>query len=165
MHLRNRRRLRAFLQHHTTLVLATADAGGSPWASTLFYVADPDLGLTFVSMPQSRHALNLAARPYAAAAVNTQHTHWRTVLGVQVEGETTLLGDERRERALRQFSARFPWLRDLRRSRDPDERAIGESLAAANVYRLAPNRLVLIDNARGFATAQTMLVGETLDRA
>jgi uncharacterized protein YhbP (UPF0306 family) len=54
---------------HRYLVLATADAAGSPWASPVFYAADGEHRLLWVSSPDSRHSRNIAERPEVAITV------------------------------------------------------------------------------------------------
>lgn len=151
-----RDRVRRLLAQHTTLVLATAGEDGAPWACALFYALDEDgLSPLVVSSAGSRHAANLAARPSAAAAVNAQHDEWRTIEGVQLEGPVELLAGDARARALARYLERFPWLGALDAD-DAAERRIREHLAAADVYRLRPERLVLVENARGFGVRQVI---------
>lgn len=155
-----RDRVRRLLAQHTTLVLATSGEDGEPWACALFYALDEDgLSPLVVSAPGSRHAANIAARPRAAAAVNAQHDAWRTVEGVQLEGPVARLAGDERAAALERYVARFPWLAALDAG-DASERRIGERLAAADVYRLRPERLVLVENARGFGVRQVVDVSE-----
>lgn len=155
-----RDRVRRLLAQHTTLVLATASEDGVPWACALFYALDEDgLSPLVVSSPGSRHAANLAARPSAAAAVNAQHDEWRTVEGVQLEGRVERLAGDERAAALDRYVTRFTWLGDLDTG-DPSERRIGERLAAADIYRMRPERLVLVENTRGFGVREVVDVSD-----
>lgn len=153
-------RVRAFLAGHTTMVLATAGADGSWAAAVLYAVADDaeGLGCVFVSSPESRHGRDIGARG-PAAAVNAQHESWRTIRGVQLEGEVTALDGELRLEALLALVERFPWLSDMASSADEQERRIAERLTASTVYRLAPRRAVLIDNERGFGSREELELG------
>ena len=49
-------RVRAFLAEHTTMTLATVGPSGEPQAAAVFYVADEQLNLFFLSSPTSRHS-------------------------------------------------------------------------------------------------------------
>jgi hypothetical protein len=52
------------------MTLATADAGGVPWASPVWYAPSADrTELYWVSRPQARHSRNLAARPELAIVI------------------------------------------------------------------------------------------------
>jgi hypothetical protein len=51
------------------LVLSTADAAGTPWATPVFFAPLGADRFCWVSSPDSRHSRNIAARPTVAAAV------------------------------------------------------------------------------------------------
>jgi hypothetical protein len=56
-------RARAIIDDNSYMTLATADEGGVPWASPVWY-ASPDYRVFFwVSRPEARHSRNLAGRP------------------------------------------------------------------------------------------------------
>jgi uncharacterized protein YhbP (UPF0306 family) len=57
------------LGHHHYLVLATADAAGDPWATPVFFAADGESRLLWVSSPDSRHSRNIADYPEVAITV------------------------------------------------------------------------------------------------
>jgi hypothetical protein len=50
------------------VVLATADADGSPWSSPVWFATDDYRELFWVSHPRARHSENIAARPRIAMA-------------------------------------------------------------------------------------------------
>ena len=54
------------LAQHRYLVLGTADDDGRPWVTPVFYVADGEHRLLWVSAPDSRHSRNIAACPEVA---------------------------------------------------------------------------------------------------
>ena len=76
----------AFLASYSTLVLATRSEAGQPLAAPLFFVADEELTLYFVSGAKSRHSLNLSHENRAAAAVFAEAWDWGEIAGVQLEG-------------------------------------------------------------------------------
>ena len=51
------------------LTLATADAGGSPWVSPVFYVAAENKHFYWVSSPEARHSRNLAEQPEVSMVI------------------------------------------------------------------------------------------------
>ena len=153
----DKRRLRSFLGHHTTLVLATADDCAIPWACPVFFAVDPELGVTFVSPPGSRHATNLAVRPWASAAIVGQHTHWRSVVGVQLEGPAALLQGSDRRDGLSRYMARFRWIAERAASGDRAAEATLARFSSGNVYRITPMRVVLVDGAQGLDAREIAL--------
>jgi diguanylate cyclase (GGDEF)-like protein len=54
---------RAIIDGNSYLVLGTADAGGSAWASPVWFATDDGRDFYWVSSPQARHSRNLAVRP------------------------------------------------------------------------------------------------------
>jgi hypothetical protein len=54
---------RAIIGGNPYMVLGTADAGGSAWASPVWFAADDGRNFYWVSSPQARHSRNLAVRP------------------------------------------------------------------------------------------------------
>lgn len=60
---------RAVLDGNSYVVLATADAGGVPWASPVWFTHEGYRELYWVSAPDARHSRNLAARPGLAMVV------------------------------------------------------------------------------------------------
>ena len=70
-------RARRMLAQNQYLTLATADASGRPWATTVWYAARQrtqpaealDLELVWLSHPGSQHSRNLAARPEVGLSI------------------------------------------------------------------------------------------------
>lgn len=60
---------RAILDAGSYVVLATADAGGVPWASPVWFAMEAYPELYWVSYPGARHSQNIAARPQIAMVV------------------------------------------------------------------------------------------------
>ena len=60
---------RAILDAGNYVVLATADAGGMPWASPVWFAKEDYRELYWVSYPGARHSQNIAARPQIAMVV------------------------------------------------------------------------------------------------
>jgi uncharacterized protein len=156
-------RVVAFLADHHVLSLATC-ADGDLWAANVFY-ATSNLDLVFVSSPHARHSGHLDRCPRVAATIHSDHTDWRDIRGIQLEGTATRLGRDVVGPALDTYLARFPWARDFLQTgtvssppsagEGPDAPAlvsmvVGGREVSVAVYRLRPARLLLLDNRLGF---------------
>lgn len=60
---------RAVLDANSFVTLATADAGGHPWATPVWFATEDYRQLYWVSSPDARHSRNLAVRPELAMTV------------------------------------------------------------------------------------------------
>ena len=54
---------RAIIDGNRYMVLGTADGGGRPWVSPVYYAPSGYSELHWVSSPEAQHSRNLAARP------------------------------------------------------------------------------------------------------
>lgn len=130
-------RIRALLARETTLTLATVGIGGEPAAAALFYYADEELNLYWLSSRGSRHSVNLRLHPRAAVTVQPAAADWRAICGVQMEGLAGELAES--EPVLTTYCARF---------------GLGPELmpvvAASTVYVFRPDWVRYLDNARSF---------------
>ena len=61
------------LAQHRYVVLGTADEQGHPWVTPVFYAADGEHRIVWVSTPDSRHSRNIGARPEVALTVFDSH--------------------------------------------------------------------------------------------
>ncbi len=132
-----------FLTAHHVMTLATQGTGG-PWAAAVFYAPDGD-DLVFLSSPSSRHCTDLAADPRCAATIHPETLDWRSIQGIQLEGQVDELTGEDRARAQQLYAERFPFVRP-----GGAPAAIAVALARVRWYRLRIAHLHFIDNARGF---------------
>ena len=138
-------RVLALLGEHHVMTLATVGADG-PWAAAVFYAHD-DLRLYFLSAPTSRHAVNLAAEPRAAATIQRDYDDWPGIRGLQLAGTVRQVAaaDEARVRTL--YQQRYP----LVGGGAGVPRAIMEALNKIRWYEFVPEDIYLIDNRLGFA--------------
>ena len=136
----------AFLAAHSTLTLATVDAGGQPMAASLFFVSDGELRLYWVSSPGSRHSQNLARQPLAAVTIHNETWSWTEIAGVQMQGEARPLppGPEQ-QAALALYLAKFPFAAQF-----------ASELARSDVFCFVPAWVRRIDNGRGFGHRQEL---------
>lgn len=145
-----------YLASHHVATLATAGAG-RPWAAAVFY-ASRDLTLYFVSDPASRHCRNLHDHPTAAVAIHENYDDWRQIQGVQLEGTVDAVPANELPGALRAYSAKFPFVKEMLTPQGLF-RVRGRTLTA-RFYRLSPMRILLLDNRRGFGHREELSVSQ-----
>lgn len=144
-------RIAAFLDAHHVMSLATAGPQG-PHAANVFYARD-DFVLVWVSDPNSRHSLELASDSRVAATVAPDYFDFGDIRGVQISGRARVIAaasESAKARVL--LEARYPFLRQL--AAGPP--ALQEAYGRVQFYRLEPERMVLIDNSRGFGHKDTI---------
>jgi len=96
------------LRQQTTLTLATTGEDGAACATPLFYLADEELSLYWLSSASSQHSLNLKRMPQAAAAVYGNAASWREIRGVQMRGAVSIVAEpERRQLLVKAYCERF----------------------------------------------------------
>ncbi|WP_119068972.1 pyridoxamine 5'-phosphate oxidase family protein [Aggregatilinea lenta] len=138
--------LTEFMAGQSTLVLATTgEQDGRPQATPLFFAADEEFNLYWVSSPDSRHSTNIADWDVAEAAIFVQTWDWTGIKGVQLAGNAEAVADdEERARALSIYKAKFPFVND--RFEDVIEDSI--------LYVLRPSWVRWLDNERHFGYRQ-----------
>jgi hypothetical protein len=60
---------RSIVDSNLYMVLGTVDESGRPWVSPVYYAPDGYTELFWVSSPEVRHSLNIAARPEVSIVV------------------------------------------------------------------------------------------------
>jgi len=146
----DRAAIRQLLEAHNTLTLATAFEN-RPWAASLFFASDDDLNLYFVSDHRTRHALNIEDGGNVVATVNADCALWAEVKGLQIEGTAGKVTGLARAKALRVYLGKFHDVRALFEApQSDDEETIAQRLRAANMYKLEPRWVRLIDNSKWF---------------
>lgn len=133
-------RIAALLGEQTTLSLATTGESGEACVAPLFYIADAELSLYWVSSETSLHGVNLARTPLAAATIYRSVESWRQIRGVQLRGPVGKVTEpQRRAALLKTYCERFKLGRVLRLA-----------LQQSTLYRLEPEFLRYIDNSTVF---------------
>jgi nitroimidazol reductase NimA-like FMN-containing flavoprotein (pyridoxamine 5'-phosphate oxidase superfamily) len=64
---------RTVVDSNRFMTLATADGGGAPWASPVWYAPNEYREFYWVSKPGARHSLNLMVRPELAIVIFDSH--------------------------------------------------------------------------------------------
>lgn len=84
----------ALLHSQNTLTLSTCDEAGWPQATPLFYLADADLRLYWLSSANSEHSRHVVREPRVAAAVYREAASWKEIRGVQMRGAAAVVTDK-----------------------------------------------------------------------
>jgi uncharacterized protein YhbP (UPF0306 family) len=141
----------SFLDAHHVMSLATAGADG-PHAVNLFYARD-GFALVWVSERTSRHSLHLEHDPRVAITIAPDYLDFREARGLQIVGHARRITDPgERAAARRCLEACYPFLKMTTET----PQAVRDAYDRAEFYRLDPVRMVMIDNARGFAAKETL---------
>ena len=142
--------IRRMLEAHNTITLATC-CDGEPWAASLFFASDKDLNLYFVSDYRTRHARDIGDGADVVATVNEDCAEWSGVKGLQIAGFAETVDGMQRMNALRHYLLKFADVKALFEApKGKDEETIAQRLKAANMYRLKPRWIRLIDNGKWF---------------
>jgi uncharacterized protein YhbP (UPF0306 family) len=150
-----RRQIVDYLQAHNTMTLATC-ADNVPWAATVFYASE-ELNLYFFSPPDSRHCANLAANAKVAVTVQEDYRDWREIKGVQLEGKVALVDSVlEKAKALAVYARKYPDA--IKLFTDPTSGVLHRAFLRVKFYRVAPERVFFIDNARGFGKRQELVL-------
>jgi uncharacterized protein len=142
-------RTMAFLDAHHVMSLATV-GGDGPHAANLFYVRD-GYALIWVSDPTSRHSRHIEERAGVAVTIARDCCDFPDVQGLQIRGRAWRIGHPQEEaRARAGLEARYPFLQRL------TEGKLRDAYHHAQLYRLEPECIVLIDNQRGFGSKEVL---------
>lgn len=153
-----RRRVLEYLRGHNVMTLATSGPEGI-WAAAVFYVND-ELDLYFLSSPKSRHGINIAANPRVAATVQEDYRDWAQIKGIQLEGAVRKLEGSEQAAAVARYGVKFALVANLAHA----PREIAAAFAKVSWYRVTPERLYFIDNARGFGHRDPLPCGQDAAR-
>jgi uncharacterized protein len=145
-------RIAAFLDAHHVMSLATVSESG-PHATNLFYARD-GYALIWVSDPTSRHSRHIEERAAVAATIARDCCDFPDVQGLQVRGRGWRISDPQEEaRARAGLEARYPFLQRL------PEGKLRNAYQRAQLYRLEPECIVLIENQCDFGSKEVLEFG------
>jgi uncharacterized protein YhbP (UPF0306 family) len=143
-------KIHSLLKECNVMSLATCE-DNTPWAASVFFVADDAFNLYFISSQSSRHSQNGATNSRIAVTINKDHSDWFTISGLQIEGSVAVSPVQERERVLALYLNKFPSLSSLRDNpSNEQEKLIVDRLMASDFYCLTPRNIRLIDNSMGF---------------
>ena len=132
----------------STMTLATASVAGEAHAAPVYFAACLSsalpLELYFFSAPDSRHALDITAKPHAAAAIYPEATSWMSIHGLQLRGAVRQLSPGAEwEAAWQVYLAKFPFTGGMK-----------DVIARNAFYSFRPSWMRLVDNRLGFGHKQ-----------
>jgi uncharacterized protein len=142
-------RIAIFLDAHHVMSLATCGPQGSH-AANLFYARD-GLSLLWVSDRRSTHSANIGLNSQVSATIAPDYGDFDEICGVQIFGTAHQLDAAERYSARELLATRYPTLQRL-----SDWPMIEHAYSSAEAHRLVPNRIIMIDNRRGFAHKETL---------
>jgi uncharacterized protein YhbP (UPF0306 family) len=109
---------RTIIDSNDYMVLATADEGGRPWASPVWYAPEEYREFFWVSSPEARHSRNLAVRPELGIVIFDSTVAVGAGQGVYMSAVADELSGEDLDRGIEIFSRRSDqrgagaWTRD-----------------------------------------------------
>src|SRR5690606_14682804 len=84
MHDRVGEKIRQYMCGDTQAMQLATVAGNQPWVCTVYFVADDELNLYWLSWPTRRHSKELMGNSKVAAAIAIKQD--QPIIGVQIEG-------------------------------------------------------------------------------
>jgi uncharacterized protein YhbP (UPF0306 family) len=105
------------------LTLSTADAGGRPWVTPVYFTPDGDRRYLWVSSPEARHSRNIADRAEVAFTIFDSTVPFGGAEAVYCAARAGRVPDDELEQAAAVFAARFDELAEYTADefRDPAE--------------------------------------------
>lgn len=143
-------RIESFLDAHHVMALATVGDTGAHAASLMY--ARKGFALYWTSDPQSRHSVHLQREARVTVTIAPDYTDFRVIRGLQISGPTRRLEGGAIEAARAVLVGRYAFLAELASG----PLALRAAFQKAAFYALAPERITLIDNARGFGHKETL---------
>ena len=139
-----------YIDDKNVMTLATQGETG-PWAAAVFFAND-EFSFYFLSSPTTRHCKNMAINPRVSATIQLDYDNWQDIKGVQMEGEVILLDGAEKAMALARYGAKFPVVSTALKS----PKDIASAMSKASWYKLVPDRLYYIDNAKGLGNREEL---------
>ena len=126
-----------FLTDSRVMQLATA-RDNSPWVASVYYVADENRSIYWVSLPDRRHSREIADNTHVAATIAVKHD--LPVIGVQVEGAVSAVTEhDEVQRVLSAYVTKHDGA-----GKDFYERFVAGT-NQHQLYKLTPTGMVLFD--------------------
>jgi hypothetical protein len=126
-----------YLLGDAKLMQVATVGGDQPWICTVFFVADDDLNVYWLSLPTRRHSREITVQQKAAAAIAVKHD--KPVTGIQIEGDAEEVTDAGViTDVMEKYTAKYDAGRDF----------YDNFLAGKNqhrLYRIRPRMFVLFD--------------------
>ncbi|MDB5186754.1 MAG: rnhA [Candidatus Saccharibacteria bacterium] len=126
-----------FLALGTVMQLATS-IDNKPWISTVYFVADSERNIYWLSLPERRHSKEVATNPQAAIAIAIKQD--LPVIGIQAAGQVSIVeDDEAVKRIVETYVGKYDGV-----GKDFYQRfVVGKN--KHQLYKLTPTQLALFD--------------------
>lgn len=133
--------IRALIQDYLTkaqLVHLGTSHGEKPWVTAVYFAADVDLNLYWLSRKNRRHSREISNNSHVAGTIVLPHNYGDKVRGLQFEGEARELKDEDAISGRNIYSSKF-WIVEDRVMN------LKEGDTSQVCYQARPVRFVLYD--------------------
>lgn len=129
--------VREYLKTGRMMQIATV-SGDQPWNCTVYFAADDDLNLYWISKADTRHSREIAKNPKVGVAIPIKFDDL-TVVGMQVEGDAILVENvDEATRGLKIFADKYnrgeDWYKDFLAGNNPHK-----------LYRIKPRKFAIFD--------------------
>jgi len=151
-------RVQEFLNNHNTVSIASKN-NESVWAATVFYIADTDMNLYFLSSHKTQHIVNIQTDENVAITVYKDVEDWQSIQGLQSSGKVSEVASSNRDKILADYIKKYVFLDDLLQNpKDDQEKKIAEQFSSIGLYVYKPNFFRIIDNSISFGFKQELVL-------
>ncbi|GIT37989.1 MAG: hypothetical protein Ct9H300mP6_18570 [Gammaproteobacteria bacterium] len=105
-------RVQEFLNNHNTVSIASKN-NESVWAATVFYIADTEMNLYFLSSDKTQHIGNIQTDENVAITVYKDVEDWQSIQGLQGSGQVSEVASSDRDKILADYIKKYVFLDDL----------------------------------------------------
>jgi uncharacterized protein YhbP (UPF0306 family) len=152
-------RVAAFLRERTTIALATIGEEGLPAVAPVFYAADDELNLYFLTEERTEHGRNMLANPQVAGAIYEDGQEWRAIRGLQLKGRAEIATGAALTRAIMTYASRYVFVASLLAGQ-AGPAVLSGPLARARFWVLRPAWYRLTDNTVRFGHKEELRLQE-----
>ena len=151
-------RVQEFLNNHNTVSIASKN-NESVWAATVFYIADTNMNLYFLSSDKTQHISNIQTDENVAITVYKDVEDWQSIQGLQGSGRVSEVASSDRDKILADYIKKYVFLDDLLQNpKDDQEKKIAEQFSSIGLYVYKPNFFRIIDNSISFGFKQELVL-------
>jgi uncharacterized protein YhbP (UPF0306 family) len=137
----DKKSLREYLDSQRLMSVATQ--GEHPWIANVYFVADDDLNLYFISPPEAEHSRHIAKNPQVACSIIDSHQPMGDDMkGLQLWGEASMEGVVTRLKTMFQMYAKLhPSVKD-----EFTLERLQQGIMTSKVYKVMPKRIKMFDH-------------------
>ncbi|HUD07119.1 MAG TPA: pyridoxamine 5'-phosphate oxidase family protein [Candidatus Saccharimonadales bacterium] len=128
-----------YVKNQYMMQLATS-SNGQPWCCTVYYVADNELNLYWLSLPTRRHSREIDDNNRVAVAIPVKFVLGEKVVGVQAEGSAEHVPSSEKSRDIaklyaKKFNRGDQWVDDYCSGKTDHK-----------LYKFTPEKFVIFDD-------------------